>query len=509
MIDGSRAGESRDISALLGVLRRRGWIVLLCIGVAAAVAYVYSKQQDPQYEASANLLLRDPPPGPNNTVLGTPTPNTGPDREALVLAQPIRTRAEKALAREVGGRAAAAAAVDDATAFSAAESDVVKITGKAPTGARAALVANTIAEQNIAFRKARSLARIRRATRAAEQSLRKLGPPGSTPQDIATRNVAVNQIRTYLQALSQAASAQEGDAELLQRATPPTSPASPKPTRAAIIGGFAGFLLGFAFAVVREQLDRRLRGAKDLGETLELPILASVPTSRAIANRMGQGVDALPPAEREAFQMLRANLRFLNTDKELHSVVVTSAASGDGKTTVALNLAMADASVGRNVLLIEADMRRPSIAKSLGIAGAGGLASYLARPDTQLADVVHRVPVTQNANGSTGLAMDVLVSGTIPTNPSELINSQRMRELISQAEREYDLVVLDTSPVGIVADAIPLMSEASAVIVVSRVGRITGGEAGALRDQLERIDAPAFGLVANFTAARDKGYGYY
>ena len=84
-----------------------------------------------------------------------------------------------------------------------------------------------------------------------------------------------------------------------------------------------------------------------------------------------------------------------------------------------------------------------------------------------------------------------------------------MRKLIGEAEGKYDLVVIDTSPVGIVADAIPLMSEASAVIIVSRVGRITSVEASALRDQLERIDAPAFGLVANFAGARDKGYGYY
>ena len=319
----------------------------------------------------------------------------------------------------------------------------------------------------------------------------------------------MNQIRANIQGLNQAAGVQEGDAQILQRAAVPTSPASPKPKRSALIGGFAGLLLGFALALVREQLDRRLRRAQDLGDTFDLPILANVPTSRALANRAGQGVESLPAAEREAFQMLRANLRFLNTERELHSVVVTSAASGDGKTTVAMNLAMADASVGRKVLLIEADMRRPSIGNLLGLRGDGGLASYLAHPDAQLADVIHRVAVTQGSNGSAPLAMDVVVSGAVPSNPSELINSERMRRLIGQAERSYDLVVIDTSPVGIVADAIPLMSEASAVIVVSRVGRITSGEATELRNQLERIDAPAFGLVANFAGSRDKGYGYY
>lgn len=505
MTDGPRSAEGRDISALLGLLRRRGWIVLICIVVASGAGYAYAKQQDPKYEASTNLLLRDPPPAtPNTPVFGTPTPKTGPDREALVLSENIKARAQTALAPKLGG-ADAARAVADAEALSAAESGVVKVTGTASTGATAALVANTIAEQNIAARKANSLARISRARKVAQRALRGLGPAGTDPARIS----AINQVRASLQTLNQAAGVQDGDADILQRASVPTSPAAPKPRRAAAIGGFAGLLLGFALALVREQLDRRLRGSKDLGETFGLPILANLPTSRAFANRAQKGVEDLPPGEREAFQMLRANLRFLSTDRELRSVVVTSAAPGDGKTTVAINLAIADASVGRNVLLIEADMRRPSIGKARGLEGAWGLASYLARPDVQIADIIHRIPVTQGTNGSAPLTMDVIISGSIPSNPSELINSQRMRELISQAEGTYDLVVIDTSPVGVVADAIPLMSEASAVLIVSRVGRITSAEADALRDQLERIDAPAFGLVANFTGARGRGYDYY
>ena len=506
MTDARRADEGRDISALTGVIRRRGWIILLCIAAAAGSAYSYAEQQSPTYEASTNLLLRSAPTTTNVPVFGIVTPNTGSDREALVLSETIKARATRVLTPKLGSEAGAAAAVAGAKAFSAAESDVVKITGKASTGATAALVANTIAEQNIAYRKARSLGKIDRAREVARRALRQLGSPGTNPQQLS----AISQTRAQLQTLNQAAGVQDGDAEILQRASVPTVPASPKPKRSALIGAFAGLLLGFAIALVREQSDRRLRGAKDLGDVFDLPVLANVPTSRSFANMgKGKGVEALAPAEREAFQMLRANLRFLNTQRELRSVVVTSAASGDGKTTVALNLAMADASVGRNVLLIESDMRRPSIANMLGLEGADGLASYLARPDTPLANVIQRVTVTQGANGSAPLAMDVIVSGAIPSNPSELINSERMLKLIGEAERAYDLVVIDTSPVGIVADAIPLMSEASAVIVVSRVGRITSAEANALRDQLERIDAPSFGLVANFAGPREKSYGYY
>jgi len=513
MPDQPRAAESRDLATLFDVLKHRGWIVLACIVAAGATAYVYAKQQSPRYEASTNLILRDTAPasGPSNQQFGTPTPKTAPDREALILAEPVKARAVKALAPKLGGAASARQAVNDVEASSGTESGVVRITGKASTGTVAALTANTIAEENIAYRKARALGRIRRAQRVAQRGLDRLGSIGTDPQKIQ----AAAPIRQSLQSLKQAASVQDGDAEVLQRATTPSSPASPKPERSALIGGFAGLLLGLALTLVREQLDRRVKGATDLRDIFGLPVLANVPTSRALAVRAGKddtrgtALKALPAAEREAFQMLRANLRFINVDRDLHSVVVTSAASGDGKTTVALNLAKADASIGRKVLLIEADMRRPSIAKLLGISATEGLAHYLREPDAQLEDIAVSVPVTAGTDGAMPLSMDVIVSGSIPENPSELINSKRMSQLIGDAGHRYELVVIDTSPVGIVADAIPLMSEASAVIIVSRVGRITSVEAQALREQLERIDAPAFGLVANFAGGRDKGYGYY
>ena len=253
--------EGRDISALFGVTRRRGWIVLLCAVLAAGPAYAYSKKQTPTYAASARLLLRDPVPGAGNLLFGTPIPQTAQDREAQALAGPIKARAIKVLAPKLGGRAAAAAAVAGADAASAPESDVVEIKAVAAAADRAALFANVIAEQNIAYRKARSLARIGRARRAAQRELLKLGPPGTDPQKLA----AVGQLRTTLQALNQVAGVQEGDAEILQRAVASASPVSPKPGRAGLIGAFAGVLIGFAVALVREQLDRRLRGSKDLG----------------------------------------------------------------------------------------------------------------------------------------------------------------------------------------------------------------------------------------------------
>ena len=170
--------DRRDISALFGVLRRRGWIVVVCVVVAAAAAYVYANGQDPTYEASSNLLLRDPQPGPATAAFGTPTPTTAPDREALVLSGPVKARAIKMLAPKLGGRAAAAAAVEDATAFSAEESKVIKITGTASTGATAALGGQHArrAEHRVS-QGDEPVAKIHRAQQVAQRALRALGSP--------------------------------------------------------------------------------------------------------------------------------------------------------------------------------------------------------------------------------------------------------------------------------------------------------------------------------------------
>ena len=140
-----------------------------------------------------------------------------------------------------------------------------------------------------------------------------------------------------------------------------------------------------------------------------------------------------------------------------------------------------------------------------------GLTRFLADRSVPLADVTTAVPVTNRTNGhGASHTLDVVVAGAVPRNPSELIDSERMRALIREGERDYDLVVLDTSPASLVADAIPLMSEATTVVIVGRVGKLTSDQADGLREQLERIGAPAFGLVANFAGGSGRyGYGYY
>jgi polysaccharide biosynthesis transport protein len=189
-------------------------------------------------------------------------------------------------------------------------------------------------------------------------------------------------------------------------------------------------------------------------------------------------------------------------------VLVTSAAPGDGKSTVASNLAAAAATTGNRVLLIEVDLRHPSLARALRIRNSPGLTHVLAR-DARIEDVIQRVAVLpKELDPRSTKTMDVVVSGPLPPNPTDLVESDRMREIIEAAEREYDLVVIDTPPTAVVPDAIPLVQHVKGVIVVGRLGKSTRDSVMHLKRQLDNLDAPVLGVVVNSLSTRTGGYGY-
>jgi capsular exopolysaccharide synthesis family protein len=280
-----------------------------------------------------------------------------------------------------------------------------------------------------------------------------------------------------------------------------------------VLAAALGLLVGLAVAFLLERLDWRIRRSEDLGTIHRLPLLGEVPRSKALARAsepIGAGREVLPPREAEAFRLIRARLRYFSTERELRTLLVASGESGEGKTTIARHLAVAAATMGSTVLLVEADLRHPSLAAQLDIAARPGVVDVVTG-SVSLWRATQSVAIDQPPGlAARPLALDVLVAGAwSPPNSAELIESAAMAALLDQAKEAYDLVVLDTSPLSVVADAFPLLRRVDGVVVVGRMGRTQRPAAERLRQTLDHVGAPLAGVIANDVRMRASRDPYY
>jgi succinoglycan biosynthesis transport protein ExoP len=500
-IEPTRAGtgrpqgdHERDPDPLVGALVRRAWVVALFVVLTAVAAYALSGLQQPKYEASASLLFG----APDIALQVFPTSAPQP-RDALREAETnVRLVESRTVAARVARRFPGLSGDDVAeriTASQEGQSDAVKVTAKDTQPRRAAELANAYAEQFVAARRRTQQTSVRAARRRIAEAIAELAP-GSTTQ--------ARQLRRRDQDLAALQAVVAGDVTLLDRAEIPRAASSPNKTRAVQLGAFAGLLLGLGAALRLHRVDRRLRRPSEVERVLGLPLLATIPRNHAL-EKAPAGV-LLDPKRRsrvdtEPFRALRAKLRHMDKPRPIRSILVTSAARGEGKSTVSLGLAAAAATAGDRVLLIEADWRTPALSPGLGDNGL----SLLLAGGTSLDDVVVKVPVRPVSVGSDAsarpggrlLQVDVMPSGPPPENPDELVESAAMANLIAEAEARYDLVVIDTPPVSVVADAFPLMGLVSGVIIVSRLHHSTRETISALNAQLSGVGARVLGVIVN------------
>ena len=203
----------------------------------------------------------------------------------------------------------------------------------------------------------------------------------------------------------------------------------------------------------------------------------------------------------EEFRTLRTNIQFSMIDKELKTLMVTSSKQGEGKSTIAANLAVVFASQGKKVLLVDADMRNPSLHKLFKVRNQQGLTSILTTKNRQITNLLHK---TSQEN------LELLTSGILPPNPSELLASQRMSQFIETVKQEYDLIVFDMPPVNIVTDAQVMGNKADGTVFVIRKEVADLSEILKAKELLNLVQANVLGAVFN-SKERIKGLnnGYY
>lgn len=522
MSDSPRYATMRDY---LRVVRQHRLLVALTTLLFGAAALTYSLTQTPSYLAEASMSFNDP----SQDFLYTSAPVgllVSPEQRAAIAAKSVTQARVAAVAQSLLHTKIPVATLQHSVGAQAeSQTNLVVIQAHWRDGPFAARLANQFAQAavQVATDDARN-----RFTQAAVQARRAMRSLPDTPVNAGARQTRAEEVSRFRD-LAQITR----PAQIAQAASTPTSPDSPRPVRNTVLGLLLGLAIGLLGAFMRDSLDRRFKSSSEIKEELGLPILAHVPEDlmgRSVGAQNGR--PALTDADLEVFRILRANIDFLDVDHRPKTMVVTSALPEEGKSTVAAALALAHARAGRRTLLIEGDLRRPTLAKRLGLELGPGLSDVLLgtvslRDACQRVSVGSSAPTEPSVNGEGGSrgptpAPDVaevddaaleffcLTAGAPSPRPAELLGSDTFRRLLTETAAAYEVVILDSSPLLSVVDTLELVPLVDCVLICVRSSRTTREQGRAAKAAIERFPTRPTGVVVTGTLAGDElAYGYY
>jgi capsular exopolysaccharide synthesis family protein len=278
-------------------------------------------------------------------------------------------------------------------------------------------------------------------------------------------------------------------AEIIER------PVLPKVSLNVALGVFFGLLVGIGLAFFIEYLDTSVKTIDDIERSLQTPVLGVIPQNVGFL-----GDEGPESPNSEAYRILRTNVLFSRKDQALNSLTVVSGGAGEGKSTTVLNLAVTFAQQGANVLLVDSDLRRPSLHKRLNLSNQVGLTNYLLK-QKKLEEVIQTTSVS-------GLAF--LPSGKLPASAMSILNTQQMRDFIAEVKRRYDFVFFDSPPIMGVSDASILVSEMDLAVMVIQYRKYPQSMAIRARQMIEKYGHNLLGVVLNnINVSQDAGYYYY
>lgn len=293
----------------------------------------------------------------------------------------------------------------------------------------------------------------------------------------------------------------------LGKAVLPTSPVSPNVRLTLALGALVGLALGVAYALVRRHLDRRIRTAAEIERLFEVPVVGTLPVDHRLDGKStildaGAGADVhdVGGAMAEALRELRTNLSFLDVDQPPRIIVVTSSVQAEGKSTVTANLAVTMAAAGENVVVVDGDLRRPTLVDVFNLVPGVGVTDVLTGT-AELADVLQPWGALPN--------LSILGSGRIPPNPSELLGSRAMKQMLDTLAEDA-IVLIDAPPLLPVTDAAVLSRAADGAIVVIRTGKTTQEQLAQSFGNLDKVKGRILGAVLNYLPVRGTdAYSYY
>ncbi|SCL35509.1 capsular exopolysaccharide family [Micromonospora nigra] len=429
-----------DLYRQLRLVRRHWWIVLVTLMVALGTTALVTIRSEPRYVASVTFFVTTPSEGVAAAYQG-----------GLFLQQRIKSYADLLVSDRL-----AQSVVAEGQVGLTAEQIQGRVSTSTETGTVLLRASVTDTDQTRALKLTELL-----SAKFVDLVQKVETPPSGEPGPIKIEIVSGPRVSA--------------------------SPVSPQPLRNFTIGGLLGLVAGVALAVLRGMADVRLRDAAGLQRVTGSPLLGEIPLDTAARTAPLIVGEAATSARAEAVRKLRTNLRFVDVHEPARVIAVTSALQGEGKTTMSCNLAIALAEAGWRVLLVDADLRRPKVADYLGLDGGVGLTDVLVG-DVQVGDVVQRW-------GDKSLL--VLPSGSTPPNPSELLGSKAMADLLLGLRESADIVIIDTAPLLAVTDGVVVAVQSDGALLVSQQGRTSRTQVAAAARALHAVSVRLLGCVLN------------
>jgi capsular exopolysaccharide synthesis family protein len=521
--------EEPDLRSYLGVIARRRWLVIASTVVFVGVAIGASLVPEPEYRVRAQVLTT----GVNDPVAMIFGVNGTGDLDRQATSQVAFLRSSK-MRLEVGDAydgslpggdifrvEVTALGADDNTTSSVVE---LSLTSTDPRSA--ATLVNTYAETYVQLRQSQDIERLAETKRQLQALLQEnedqiaeirapvtaieqqLGQPGADPERLlADREARLDELQSQLDPL-EAESARirttlsdinlgvelssGGGAEVLSTAWVPDTPVSPNVPLNLAIGLVFGLFLGIVLAFIRDYFDDSVKSKEIVDRVTGVSTLGLIPKVSGSSDLVTVTHPSAPAAE--AFRLLRTSVKFLGIERQVRVVQITSPSLGEGKTMVAVNLAVAFAQAGDRVVLVGGDLRRPRMEEVLDIPLTPGLTAVL------IGDVTLPQAI-QTAAGVPNLS--VLPAGYPPPNPSELLSGERARRLIDVLGQTYDVVVIDCPPVLPVTDSLVLARMADTTLLVTSANKTSKRSLTRAVELLRQVDAPLSGTVLNSASADD------
>ncbi len=513
----------------LHILRRRKWIVLLCVVIVPLAAVALSLRQSPLYQSSANVLLQQQTlPSGVSGINGSPSAPINPagtiDTQLQIAEQPVLTN-----------RVAAALRVNPVTvagSTSVAEigdTNVLQFTSSSGSPTLAERIANEYARQFTIYDQQFGTHSISQSIRGLERRIARLrsqGVPRSDPE-IVQLDAELGQLETLLSLQRSSPTA-----AVLTKATGATK-VRPQPTKYGLLGLALGLVLGVGLALLRDAFDTRLRTPDQVSAVLGLPLLSRVPAPTRQLQRDGRLVMIADPTSQgaDAYRRLRMNLEFATVGKPSQVMMFASALAEEGKSTTLANLAVASALAGKSVAVVDLDLRRPALAQFFRTGDEQPGLSAVVLGYAELDDALVHVPLEllsrntadrlappgpagngANGAGATSGSLMLLPTGILPPDPGEFVGLEGVGRVIAALRERVDVVLLDVPPLHAVGDGLTIAGLADALVVVVRSDWARRRVTGELASILARMPVEGLGFVlcgsGGDTTSGYYGYGY-